>query len=224
MLLTPQNWKDIYPGAVMGLLVLQGVVNPPRHAALEAQKAQFETAVRAQYGAYTRSMLETLPNMMPYVQYYKQFNKNYHVLFQVESVALKGKSLPQVAALVEAMFMVELKNQLLTAGHDLDRLKQPLRLGIAAGDESYTLMNGQNQILKAGDMYVADAEAVISSIIHGPDRRTAITPDTQRVLFVVYAPPGIGAEKVQAHLEDIRDTVLMVSPQAETSLLQCYTA
>jgi hypothetical protein len=36
-----------------------------------------------------------------------------------------------VAALVEAMFMAELENQLLTAGHDLAEVQGTIRLGIA---------------------------------------------------------------------------------------------
>jgi hypothetical protein len=36
-------------------------------------------------------------------------------------VALKGKAIPRQAALVEAMFMAELENLILTAGHDLVR-------------------------------------------------------------------------------------------------------
>ena len=55
-----------------------------------------------------------------YAAYYERFNKTYHVQLQLESVALKGKSIPRVSALVEAMFMAELENLLLTAGHDLD--------------------------------------------------------------------------------------------------------
>ena len=39
---------------------------------------------------------------------YKGFKKTYHVQLQLESVALKGRSIPRVAALMEAMFMAEL--------------------------------------------------------------------------------------------------------------------
>ena len=61
---------------------------------------------------------------------------------------MKGKSLPNVAALVEAMFVAELKNMLLTAGHDADKLDGDLTLDIANGAETYQLMSGVDQTLK----------------------------------------------------------------------------
>lgn len=50
----------------------------------------------------------------------------------------EGQVRPSVAALVEAMFIAELKNLLLTAGHDLDAVELPLKLDIARGGERYT--------------------------------------------------------------------------------------
>jgi hypothetical protein len=83
-------------------------------------------------------------------------------------------------------------------------------------------MNGQEQQLKAGDMLIADQEAILSSVIYGPDRRTQINSDTQQVLFTTYAPPGIQQETVRQHLKGIRDNVLLVSPQAQVLLLKVY--
>jgi DNA/RNA-binding domain of Phe-tRNA-synthetase-like protein len=219
-----EEWKTTYPGAIMGVLAMDSVSNPAQHAGLEALKTDFEAKARAEYASYTRRMLEDLPAVHPYVAYYKRFNKSYHVLFQIESVAQKGKGLPHVAALVEAMFMAELKNQLLTAGHDLDLLQLPLKLDAARGTESYTQMSGQEQILKTGDMFVSDEKGVISSIIYGPDRRTAINAETKRVIFTVYAPPGVGPERMRLHLKDISDYVLLISPQATIRLMELYQA
>ncbi|MFN8595961.1 MAG: hypothetical protein U0559_07240 [Anaerolineae bacterium] len=71
---------------------------------------------------------------------------------------------------------------------------------------------------------MADRAGVISSILYGPDQRTAITADTRRVMFAVYAPPGIEAEDVQHHLEDIQQYVRLVSPEAQVDLLEVYGA
>ena len=102
----------------------------------------------------TRADLAALASIQAYTAYYKRFNKTYHVLLQLESVAFKGRSIPRVAALVEAMFMAELNNQLLTAGHDLDVLRLPVTVGIAAGNEQYTMLNGREQALANGDMFM----------------------------------------------------------------------
>jgi DNA/RNA-binding domain of Phe-tRNA-synthetase-like protein len=160
--------------------------------------------------------------MQAYTAYYRRFKKSYHVQLQLESIVLRDKSIPRVAALVESMFMAELKNGLLTAGHDLERVRAPVRVDVAGESEQYTRLNGQDQTLKAGDMMIADAESILSSIIYGPDRRTRINPQTRDVLFTVYAPPGIEQEAVTRHLGDIRDYVLIFAPQAEVVLLQVY--
>jgi DNA/RNA-binding domain of Phe-tRNA-synthetase-like protein len=61
-------------------------------------------------------------------------------------------------------------------------------------------------------------------VIYGPDRRTRILPETRRVLFTVYAPPGIAEEAVRQHLRDMEGYVRLIAPQAETELLQVSEA
>ena len=224
MLTVSETWQTTYPGASQGLLVMRGLANPEEHAELEHRKAELEAGLRARYAGYDRAKFNALPVIRAYNDYYGRFKKSYHVQLQLESVALKGKSLPRVAALVECMFMAELKNGLLTAGHDLDTLRQPLRLDVAHGDEAYTLLNGKGETLKADDIFMADAEGVTSSIIYGPDRRTRITPATRNALFTVYAPPGIDPAAVQAHLEDIQTDARLIAPEATTELLTVYAA
>jgi len=224
MLIVSEAWKATYPGAAQGLLVMRNVANLEHHPKLEKRKAELEEQLRARFAGYDKAALTTLPSVQPYVAYYGQFKKTYHVLLQLESVALKGKPLPRVAALVEAMFMAELKNQLLTAGHDLEALREPLRLDVATGDERYTLLNGKEETLKAGDMFIADAEGVTSSILYGPDYRTRITPDTHTALFTVYAPPRIEPAAVRQHLEDIRAYVMLIAPEAAVEVRKVYGA
>lgn len=219
-----EEWKATYPGAAVGILAMRGVSNPDRHSALDERKEELEHQLRSKYSGYDRAALKALPTMQAYNNYYKLFKKTYHVLGQLESVVNKGKSIPQVAALVEAMFMAELKNLLLTAGHDSDVLQAPLGIDVADGSEIYTRINGKEQALKTGDMMISDAQGVISSVLYGPDLRTRITSNTKGVAFTVYAPPGIGEKAVYDHLEDIRSNVLIVAPGAEVELLNVYCA
>ena len=85
-------------------------------------------------------------------------------------------------------------------------------------------MGGAERVLKEGDMRISDARGIISSIIYGPDDRTAIGPETTDLLFTVYAPAGIGTERVGSHLEDIRRYVTVVAPQAVTEALETCVA
>jgi DNA/RNA-binding domain of Phe-tRNA-synthetase-like protein len=145
------------------------------------------------------------------------------VLQQLKSIVFKGKRIPHGAGLVEAMFMAELDNCLLTAGHDYEALKFPLKLDVAMGNEKYVLMNGKEQIVKPGDMMIADTEGIISSIIHGPDSRSRIVSGTQKVVFVVYAPSGISKDVVFDHMSDICAYAKLVSPNATIERQEVYS-
>ncbi len=224
MLTLTEAWKTAYPTASVGILAMRGAANPVTCPALQTRKATLEAELRVRFAGKSRDDVKALPEMQAYAAYYKRFKKTYHVQLQLESVAFKEKPIPSVSALVEAMFMGELKNFLLTAIHDLDVIQPPVRIDVADGSESYITMSGQSQTLKPGDMYIADAVGVLSSIIYGPDARTQVTPDTHNVLFTVYAPEGIAPEAIQHHLEDMRDFVWLVAPDAEVTVFTVYCA
>lgn len=202
----------VYPGAPVGAMLMRGVENPLRSDRLEAAKEKLLADLRAKFR--DRQAIADLPAVKIYSEYYRRFKKTYHVLMQIESVAVKGRPLPGVAALVEAMFMAELKNALLTAGHDYDHIVSPLRMDVARGGEEYTKLNGEAAVVKAGDMMLTDADGVLGSVIYGPDQRSSITTATQNVLFVIYGLPGLSAAAVQEHLADIAAYVHLVAPAA----------
>jgi DNA/RNA-binding domain of Phe-tRNA-synthetase-like protein len=216
------SWKSVFRDAHAGVLIMRDVTNPAHHPELEVRKTELEEQLRAQFSGQDRAALSSHPTLQAYNRYYKRFKKSYHVQLQLESIVWKGKSVPSVSALVEAMFMAEMKNMLLTAGHDLDLLQLPLMLDVSKGTERYTLMRGDEQLLKADDMFISDQQGVISSIIYGPDQRTQITADTHNVIFTVYAPAGIDMGTIQQHLEDIRNYVRSIAPLARVELLEVF--
>jgi DNA/RNA-binding domain of Phe-tRNA-synthetase-like protein len=201
---------------------MRNVVNPEGHAALDKRKEELENQLRSRFSDCDRAALKALPTLQAYNDYYRRYKKTYHVQLQLESVVFKGKAIPRVAALVEAMFMAELKNLLLTAGHDLEAVQRPVKLDVAEGSERYVRLNGEEKELTPGDMMIADAQGVISCVLYGPDHRTRIIPETRQVLFTVYAPPGIGEQAVYDHLRDIQANVLLVAPEADVELLKVY--
>src|SRR5215208_8430809 len=215
-------WKSTYPEAHVGVLVMHDVSTPTHHPELERQKTDLEDRIRAQFAGQDRARMASHPILQAYSEYYRRFKKTYHIQLQLESLVLKGKSIPSLAALVEAMFMAEMKDLLLTAGHDLDALQLPLTLDVATGNETYTLLRGEEQILKPADMMIRDQMGVVSSIIYGPDQRTQITAGTHNVAFTAYAPAGIELQAVERHLENIRDYVMIIAPQAQVESLNIY--
>jgi DNA/RNA-binding domain of Phe-tRNA-synthetase-like protein len=222
MLKVTSKWISTFPGAHAGVLAMRNVSNPAHHAKLEKQKMELEERLRSQFAGQDRATIASHPVLKVYVEYYKRFKKTYHVQLQLESIVLKGKSIPTVASLVECMFMAEVKNLLLTAVHDLDALELPLTLDVTQGTESYVVMRGENQTVRAGDMAISDQVGIISDIIYGPDQRTQITEATQNVVFTVYAPAGIDAQLIAQHLQDMREYVMVIAPQAEVELSRVY--
>jgi DNA/RNA-binding domain of Phe-tRNA-synthetase-like protein len=218
------TWRQAYPHASTGVLVMRDVENPDNHAPLENRIQSLEGELRSRYAGMDRTALATLPTLQAYYDYYKPYKKTYHVQLQIESLVMKGRSIPPASALVTAMFMAELTNLLLTAGHDLEKVDGPVCLEAARGDEIYTTLQGAEKTLKRGDMFMADHQGVISSVLYGPDARTRITSHTRAVVFTVYAPKGIAVALVKSHLDEICDHVRLVSPGAQVEMLEVYTA
>ena len=214
--------KTIYPEALLGILAIRNVCNPNQHEELNRCKLDLENNLREKYAGLDKAYLKNMEPIKTYGDYYKRFKKTYHVLLQLESIIFKNKSIPKVASLVEAMFMAELKNLLLTAGHDLDAIDLPIKLEVSSGGEKYIQLNGQEKELIPNDMMVSDLQGITSSIIYGPDKRTQIKPDTRNVLFVVYAPPGIEKPKILQHLQDIQNYVHIITPDSKVELIKVY--
>lgn len=220
MLQVTKDWRNAYPGACLGLLAVDGVVNPEFDERLEVRKGELEERLRAQYR--TREDLLACEAVAAYREYYKRFGKTYPVLLQMESVAVKGKPFPRTAALVEAMFMAEVKNGLLTAGHDRERVEAPLILDVAADGERFTGIGSREQNTKAGDMLMRDRAGIVSSVLCGPDDRTRITAATTRALFVAYVPPGVDRLLVERHLDDISANIKLLAPAARTDYCRIF--
>jgi DNA/RNA-binding domain of Phe-tRNA-synthetase-like protein len=222
MLIISSEIRNKYPEALLGLLDIRNVFNPNQQEELDKCKIELENNLREKYGGFEKADLKNISPIKYYVEYYKRFNKTYHVLLQLESIIFKNKHIPSVASLVEAMFMAEMKNLLLTAGHDLDTIDLPITLDVSKGDEKYIQLSGNEKELMPDDMMVSDLHGITSSIIYGPDQRTRINPDTRNVLFVVYVPPGIEKSQVLQHLQDIQKYVQIIAPQCKVELMEVY--
>lgn len=217
------DWHSAHPGGAVGLLEMSGVLNSDPADVLAPFKRATEERLRSRYAGYSRKDLLELPVLAAYQRYYRRFNKTYHVQLQLESI-LKGKDLPDVSPLVDANFVSELDSLILTAGHDVERLLPPVTIDVSREGDSMTLMNGTAREIYAGDMVMRDAAGIACSIIYGQDNRSSITPETTHVLYVSYAPPGVSADLVQAHLQRVADTVRTFSPGATVEQLRVVTA
>jgi DNA/RNA-binding domain of Phe-tRNA-synthetase-like protein len=210
------EWLEVFPESQVGWLRMRGVSNSAGCPALQARLVDVEADVRQRYANVDRATLAQLPAARAYEAHYKPFGQTYHVLRQLDSVALKGRPLASPAgALVSAMFAAEVRNLLLTAGHDMQSVQLPLLIDVSREGDSFVGINGQQRQVRPGDMLMRDRGGIISAVLYGPDQRTRLTPRTTDALFVTYAPAGIAIETVRAHLSEIADYVRIASPQAE---------
>jgi DNA/RNA-binding domain of Phe-tRNA-synthetase-like protein len=214
LLVVTDDWRRDHPGATVACMSMVGVQNPQQHAGLDEALSEVETILRSRYLGYDRDRLRSTGVFPAYDAYYRRFGQNYHVLHQVESVALKGKPIPRRAALVEAAFKSELGNGILTAIHDLDALDLPITVDSGTGSERYVLYNGNEVPVKDGDMYMRDRRGILTSIILGPARYALVQPDTTGVAVCIYGPSGVGADAIESHLHHIAADLRLISPGA----------
>lgn len=215
-----EDFSKSYPGASVGILVLENVRAKSPVSGLEGITR--EVVLELQNKFPDLQALKDHPVIRAYTEYYKNFRKSYHVLGQLQSIIFGKRPFPSGSALVETMYAAELKNMLLTAIHDLDSICHPLRIGISTGEEIYITLRGEEQRLKPGDMMMRDQAGIISSVIYGPDRRTCVSQATANVILAVYAPVGVSTEAVINYFEDIKRFISLFSPQFKTILQEIY--
>ncbi len=196
--LTPA-FCSAYPDGIFGVLIARGCVNRPQALGIAADKRAVEERLRERFPGET---IDADPVARAYAQYFRRYGGRYPVVHQAKTV-LAGRSIEGNSALVEAMFTAELNSLVLTSGHDLHALRFPLAVDVVVAGDAYTRLSGKDQMLKAGDMIVRDAEGIIASVAYGPDDRTRLRPDTDAALFGAWCPVGIDPMIAEAHLEKL---------------------
>lgn len=210
MLQLSDQFREMYPNAHIGYIAMSNLQNNVSSEELLHKKKLLEEDIREKYKDCPKSELAKMEPLQSYVKYYKKFKKTYHVLLQLESIAKKGRDIPNVDCLVEAMFMAEVKNHLLTAGHDIEKVSFPITVDVSNGTEDYVSMSGKEESCHSGDMYMRDQEGILSCIVSGPDKRSKISMNTHKCIYVVYGPEGVNKEMINEHLQEIKDNVSLI--------------
>ena len=208
------EWSAAHREAVIGLLEIAGVENMLCSPQLNQRKRETEARLRKDCAGFSRQDFLNLPVMSAYEKYYKRFDKTYHVLLQVESIVLKTKNLPDVSPLVDSNFIAEVDTFVLTAGHDVAKLDEPVVIDVSRLGDEITLMNGDTKLIRTGDMVMRDKHGVCCSILYGQDNHSPIMADTRNVLYVAYAPSGVSIEAVEDQLRKIEQNIRLFAPKA----------
>ena len=209
-----------FPGTKMGVLAITSVEASSPLAPSEVTEAMNE--IQRRYGQLDRASLKDKHPIDSYVAYYKKFGYSYHVLAQLESVLQGKKQVRAGSGLLQAMFLSELESMLLTAGHDLGKLRMPISLQVASGNETYQSISGKETTAIRGDLMVCDGSGVLSSIMRGPDFDSRITASTTAVLITIYAPPGVQTAEIETNLRKLEGIIRSFSPLAKATHLSVY--
>ena len=220
MLTIDDSVRVLYPGAKMGILAVKDVSSSSYMT--EEEITEFLNYLCRKYAHLERKELKELYPISAYIAYYKKFGSNYHLLAQLESLIKGKKTVTFDSGLLQAMFLSEMDDMLLTAGHDLTKLHLPLQLKIATGTETYQSISGKEVSTIKGDLMLIDSNGPLSSILRGPDLKSRITSSSTEVLFSVYAPPGIDEGYIEDSLLKLEKRIRALSPLSRTELLQVF--
>ncbi|EQF22957.1 B3/4 domain protein [Clostridioides difficile CD160] len=214
--------KEIYPNIKFGVMVINITYSNPNKENFLFLKNSITENIIEQHPEYNRKEKIKTEPISSYIKYYKKFKKTYPVLLQLESLLLKSKGIPDAGITVESMFLAELKNLLLTAGHDFDKIELPLRIDIANGSEHFYGIGGKEQVLTKYDLFLSDNIGILSSILNGPDNRTSITKDTKNIMYFVYGADRISEKQIQDHLNDIKDYISSAFSDLKVSSINIF--
>jgi Uncharacterized conserved protein len=214
--------KKTFPEIHFGTMTVGNLTNTVTEDTFQRLKKDEIVKLKAVHEGYERSeFIKTNPAVF-YRDYYKKFHKTYHLILQLESILKKDREVPEAGAFVEAMFIAEMKDFILTAGHNLEAVTFPLKLDMAKGGEEFMGISGINQVLTQGDLYLADEMGIISSVLNGPDYRTRIQENTKEVMYFAYGVQGITGQLLQKHLHQIGEYLEVYAPSVEYDTIQIW--
>jgi len=213
-----------YPTTTFGILRMKGIRIQDPLPEFRQRQNELERVLRERFFGMDKKTMRLLRPFSDYHAYYRKFNKTYHVLHQCESIASGKRSLPGGPPLVQAMFLAEIANRLLTAGYDCSELRGPFTVRLAGDNERFLGMGERACSVPENDILLAMDRIVLGSIICGPDHEHRIRSATADVLFAVYGVPGITAEELHRHLEEIGALVRLLDPAAEIDSLSVVSA
>jgi len=202
-----EELRESFPDIKVAILEAENVVNKSFDQRLEMEKRRLESYLRNNYRD-----VKSLEVIKKYNRFFGKYGKAYPIQYQIKSI-VDGRKIPSRSTVVEAMFMAELKNMFLTAGHDLEAIRGGLETKLTDGTETYVKINNTEQRLKPGDIVTVDSEGIISSVLYGPDYRTRITDETRNCLFFSYFPYGEDDVNIKRHFHNIIENIKMFSDE-----------
>jgi len=151
----------------------------------------------------------------PYFRFFKKFKKTFPIVFQFESLVIKGYPFPDYSPVIQVPFLVEVTKQVLSGTHDIEHIEGDVELYISKEKTPFPGLQGKDFHTYPGDYCGRDDAGIIFSEIAGPDERTCGRDDSRHVFYPIFGTPGMPAEKIQEGLDEITRVVRVLAPTAE---------
>lgn len=125
---------------------------------------------------------------------------------------LRLERIPHVNNLIDAINAVAAKHAAVISAFDFDKLRFPLRLIKASGEERVKLIGGRTFTPPRGWPILVDRTSrTIAVVFYRDSEHAIVTTETKNVVIVVYAPVALGKDFTERVLTDAIELVRRVS-------------
>ncbi|MGW3240313.1 hypothetical protein [Streptomyces olivaceus] len=173
-----------------------------RMAAITARPdmKHLEVAVAAHRDQLTEAAEYAQENARLYYDWFATQGHTSPLTGQLQAVA-DGRPLRGPAP-VRALLHCELSHGVLMGVQDADALRGPIHVEYAT--DGTTFPGFRSPITcHAHEPVLRDNVDIFASVFQGPDARTGITPNTRRLLFLVFDAPGLSAERFERAVDSV---------------------
>ncbi|MEA2453872.1 MAG: hypothetical protein QOI45_134 [Thermoleophilaceae bacterium] len=212
-----------HPDYVALVLVASGIANGPTDAGSDAQLAAAEAHLRSSGLAKAPDH----PHIAAWRAAFSAFGaKPSRYPTSAEALigrVLKGRPLPRVNALVDLYNSVSVRHVVPLGGEDADRLKGPLRLSIATGDEPFDPRADGSDVEHAapGEIVWRDDRGVTCRRWNWRQgRRTQLTDATTRAFFVFDRLDGLAVDGLHQAADMLSDLLRDRSPSCHLDRIE----
>jgi DNA/RNA-binding domain of Phe-tRNA-synthetase-like protein len=194
-----------HPDYVAAIVVAEGIANGPSDAESDAWLAAAEHHVRAR----GLERAADAPEIAAWRAAFSAFGakpKKYPCSAEALAArAIKGGELPRVNRLVDLYNAVSVRHLVPVGGEDLDRLRGPLRLVTAAGDERFDAPGGIEHPQPGEIVWRDDVGVTCRRWNWRQGSRTRLTEATTRAFFVFDRLGGLEMAALEAAIAELTE-------------------
>ncbi|MEE9406368.1 MAG: tryptophan--tRNA ligase [Candidatus Aenigmarchaeota archaeon] len=190
-----QKIKERYPTMRLGLVEIRNVVNSGSRE-LRDERRTVERIVKKEYRNW-----EKVDIIKAYDKFFGRHDRPFPIVEGVKAV-LKGKGIPTLSPLVDAMLLAELKHLVLMTAHDLDKIDGTLTVDQAMEGDEFVNIAGDTVPLEQGDVVIRDRKGVIGTYLEGQSLRTKVTKKTRNCAYFAFYVPGVKDVRIKNCLKD----------------------